>query len=160
MKKLQEYCASVLRIDGLKTYILSSEHYERILHDQELFEQLDMSDVAQKTISRLIGHAKQICDIKIQLAFVQHESRKVCVWEPVNVCEYGNHFYHVFIADRWICRECGHDHFGKIIMPMFEADGVFLDTRNNRKPDIPAIFHKTPCKKCGKLLQNHLFISE
>lgn len=102
---------------------------------------------------------KQISEIKIYLAFVQHENwTKRYMWQPVNVCKFGNSFYHIFIRGNWLCRECGHNHFGKIIMPMFEADGVFLDMENIRAAKIPAIFNKIPCEACGKLLQNHLLI--
>lgn len=159
-KLLQDYCANELVIDGLKTYIISSEHYEYLLHDTELTEQLGISgfSAAKKFIPRMIEHVKQFNEIKIHFAFVQHENRKICIWEPVNVCEYENNFYHVFIRDSWLCRECGHIHSGEIIMPMFEADGVFLDGSSIWASDIPAIFHKIPCEKCGKLLQNHLLI--
>lgn len=43
-------------------------------------------------------------------------------------------------------------------MPILEADGVFLDGRNIMTSDIPTIFNKIPCEKCGKLLQNHLLV--
>ena len=158
MKLLQKYCANELVIDGLKTYIISPEHYENLLHDTMLLEQLSISDVGKKFIPRLIEYTKQISEIKIYFAFVQHENRKICIWEPVNVCKYENEYYHVFIRDSWLCRECGHIHLGKIIMPILEADGVFLDGRNIMTSDIPTIFNKIPCEKCGKLLQNHLLI--
>ena len=158
MKLLQKYCANELVIDGLKTYIISPEYYENLLHDTMLLEQLSISDVGKEFIPRLIGYTKQISEIKIHFAFVQHENRKICIWEPVNVCKYGNDFYHVFIRDNWLCRECGHIHSGKIIMPMLEADGVFLDVQNRRVSDIPSIFSKIPCEKCGQLLQNHLLM--
>lgn len=158
MKSLQEYCINELIIDGLKTYIISPEHYENFLHDTKLLKQLGISDTGKKFISGRIEYAKQISEIKIYFAFVQHEDRKTCIWEPVNVCEYENVFYHVFIRDNWICKECGHNHLGKIIMPMSEADGVFLDVRNNVASDIPAIFKKIPCENCGRLLQNHLLV--
>ena len=159
MKLLQEYCIDELIIDGLKTYIISPEHYENLLHDTMLLEQLSISDVGKEFIPRMIEYAKQISEIKIYFAFVQHENfAKRFMWEPVNVCKFGDDFYHIFIRNNWLCRECGHNHLGKIIMPMFEADSVFLDKRNIRTAAIPTIFNKIPCEKCGKLLQNHLFI--
>lgn len=140
-----------------KTYIISPEHYDDLLHDTKLLEQLSLPGVAKEFISRMIENAKQINEIKIRLAFVRHENRKISIWEPVNVCEYGNDFYHIFIRNNWICRECGYIYSGKIIMPMFEADGGFLDVENMTS-EIPAIFNKTSCVKCGKLLQKHLCI--
>ena len=43
-------------------------------------------------------------------------------------------------------------------MPMFEADGVFLDVWNIKIAIITVIFNKIPYEKCGKLLQHHLLI--
>lgn len=159
MNLLHEYCISELVIDGLKTFIISPEHYEDLLHDGKLLEQLSMSDTIKEFIPGMIEYAKQISEIKIYFAFVQHENYvKRFMWEPVNVCKFGDNFYHIFIRSNWLCRECGHNHLGKIIMPMFEADGVFLDMRNIKIAAIPAIFSKIPCEKCGKLLQHHLLI--
>lgn len=159
MNLLHEYCISELVIDGLKTFIISPERYEDLLHDRKLLDQLSISDITKEFILRYIEYAKQISEIKIYFAFVQHENYvKSFMWEPVNVCKFGDDFYHIFIRSNWLCRECGHEHLGKIIMPMFEADGVFLDMRNLKTAAIPAIFNKIPCEKCGKLLQNHLLI--
>ena len=158
MKSLQEYCITKRIINTLITYVIIPEHYENLLHDTKLLEQLGISGTGREFISRMIEYARQISEIKIHLAFVQHENRKICMWEPINVCEYENNFYHVFIRDNWICKECGHNHLGKIIMPMFEADGAFLDVQNKITYDIPLIFKKRSCENCGKLLQNHLLI--
>ena len=159
MNLLHEYCINELVIDGLKTFIISPEHYEDLLHDGKLLEQLSISDVGKDFISRMIEYARQISEIKIYFAFAQHENyAKRFMWEPVNVCKFGDDFYHIFIRNNWLCRECGHNHLGKIIMPMFEADGVFLDMRNIKTTVIPAIFNKIPCEKCGKLLQHRLLI--
>lgn len=159
MNLLQEYCAYELVINELKTYIISPEHYERLLQDTKLLEQLGISGTGKEIISNYIEYTKQISEVEIHFAFVQHENRKKrYMWEPVNVCKIGNGFYHVFIRGNWLCRECGHNHLGKIIMPMFEADGAFLDVRNMRSSDFPAIFNKIPCEKCGHLLQNHLLV--
>ena len=159
MNLLHEYCINELVIDGLKTFIISPEHYEDLLHDGKLLERLSISDVIKDFIPGMMEYAKQISEIKIYFAFVQHENyAKRFMWEPVNVCKFGDDFYHIFIRNSWLCRECGHNHLGKIIMPMFEADGVFLDMRNIKTTVIPAIFNKIPCEKCGKLLQNHLLM--
>lgn len=159
MDLLHEYCISELVIDGLKTFIISPEHYEELLHDEKLLDQLSISDTIKEFIPGKIEYAKQISEIEIFFAFVQHENYvKRFMWEPVNVCKFGDNFYHIFIRSNWLCRECGHNHLGKIIMPMFEADSVFLDMRNIKTAAIPAIFNKIPCEKCGKLLQHHLLI--
>lgn len=156
MELLQKYCSNELFIDGLKTYIISPEHCEDVLHDAQLSEQLDIRGALKEAISIMIDHTKQIHEIKIYLAFVQHKHRKEFIWEPVNVCEYEGRLYHIFIRDNWVCIPCGHNHSGKIIMPMSEADIHFSDDK--KYPDTPAFFKKIPCDKCGKLLQNHLLI--
>lgn len=40
MNLLHEYCISELVIDGLKTFIISPEHYEDLLHDGKINEWL------------------------------------------------------------------------------------------------------------------------
>ena len=161
MSSLHEYCINELVIDGLKTYIISPEHYDDLLHDTRLLEQLSISDVRKEFIPGMIEYARQISEIKIYLAFVRHENwKKRFMWEPVNVCKFGSDFYHIYIRENWLCKECGHNHTGKIIMPMFEADGVFLDMKNTRTAKIPAIFNKLSCEACGRLLQNHLLITK
>ena len=159
MNLLHEYCISELVLDGLKSFIISPEHYGDLLHDGKLLNQLSISDTIKEFILEKIEYAKQISELKIYFAFVQHENYvKKFMWEPVNVCRFGDDFYHIFIRSNWLCRECGHNHLGKIIMPMFEADGAFLDMRNIKTAAIPDIFKKIPCEKCGKLLQHHLLI--
>lgn len=69
LKLLQEYCINEFIINGLKTYIISPEHYENLLHDTKLLKQLSISGVAKEFISRMIEHTKQISEIKIHLAF-------------------------------------------------------------------------------------------
>ena len=159
MSSLHEYCINELVIDGLKTYIISPEHYENLLHDTKLLEQLSISNIRKEFIPEMIEYAKQISEIRIYLAFVQHENwEKRFMWEPVNVCKFGNDFYHIYIRENWRCIDCGHNHTGKIIMPMFEAEGVFLDRKKVRTAKILAIFNKLSCEACGRLLQNHMLI--
>ena len=156
MKTLQKYCTDELIIDGMKTYIVSPKHYESILFDAELAKQLGIPDALKDNIiPKLIENTNRIHELKIHFAFVWHEKRKNCIWEPINVCEYNGRFFHVYIRDSWLCMECGHIHAGNIIMPMFEADIVFSDHRIFNVPDI---FKKVPCENCGRLLQDHLLI--
>lgn len=159
MKSLQKYCMNEFIIDGLKTYIISPEHYENVLHDTELLEELGINnDIWKNAISFMLENIKQIHERKIHLAFVKHENWKIHIWEPVNVYEHDKHFYHVSIGNAWICRKCRHVHRGKIIMPMAEADGIFLERKYLNSFVVPDIFSKIPCEKCGELLQNHLLI--
>lgn len=157
MELLQKYCKNELFIDGLRTYIVSPGHYEDVLHDTQLLNQLELHSAEMKNaISVMINYAAQIHEIKVHFAFVQHENRKRYIWEPVNVCEYEGRLYHIFIKGNWVCIPCGHNHYGKIIMPMAEADILFFDDK--KQTVTPTLFKKIPCDKCGKLLQNHLFI--
>ena len=45
-----------------------------------------------------------------------------------------------------------------IVMPMVEADSTIYHHCVNKYPDIPSIFQKVKCPKCGRVLQNHLII--
>lgn len=74
------------------------------------------------------------------------------------MCEYEDRYYHVFIRESWLCRECRHVHRGIVIMPMAEADAIFLDKPYFMEFDIPTFFKKLPCESCGRPLQNHLII--
>ena len=92
------------------------------------------------------------------MAFVYHENRKIGIWEPVNVIEHNNNFYHVYVRDTWVCKECNYINKGIIIMPKAEDDLVFLEMKYLKSFEVPDLFKKTPCKGCGKVLQNHLLI--
>lgn len=152
---IEKYCAKKLIVDGLETYIISPARYDDILKDTELSRQLEINGEFLKV---LINNAAKIDEMKIHLAFVCHKAWENHIWQPINVCEYEDRYYHVSIRDTWLCRECGHVHRGSIIMPMAEADAVFLDKPHFRDFEIPAISKKLPCEICGRPLQNHLII--
>lgn len=78
MNLLHEYCINELVIDGLKTFIISPEHYEDLLHDGKLLEQLSMSDVIKDFIPGMIEYAKQISEIKIYFALCLCLKQTVC----------------------------------------------------------------------------------
>ncbi len=151
---ISEYSDKELIIDGLKTYIISPRHYEEFLSDVELFHNLDIRGTLYDAIQSLIENADQIREIKIELAVVLHENRKICRWEPVNVYE---DVCHVFIRRSWMCRNCGHIHKGIIIMPMVESDSTFLEKEQLKNYSFPGIFKKFKCEKCGKEMQKHLY---
>ena len=73
---------------------------------------------------------------------------------PILCYKSDEEFYHVQHHSGRVCRECMTDN-GAVIMPMSEADTIYYELP---LPPIPEIFHKVNCKKCGKLLQNHLII--
>ena len=47
-----------------------------------------------------------------------------------------------------------------IVMPMVEVDSTIYNQCERKYPDIPLIFQKEKCPKCGMVLQNHLIIIE
>ena len=77
------------------------------------------------------------------------------MWQPVNCYKNGNTYYHVYIRDTWLCRECGYLRSGQFIMPMIEHDEVFYAGTDASYPEIPAIFQKIYCQNCGKEFQKH-----
>ena len=155
LKSIGDYSEKELVIDGIKTYVISPDHYEEFLKDDELLKSLDIRGVLYDVIPAMMENAKQIRDIKIGFAIALHNNRKSCRWEPVNVYE---DVCHVFIRSSWMCRNCGHKHDGIIIMPMAEADAIFLERKELQNFEIPELFGKIKCDKCGKKLQNHLYV--
>ena len=158
MEILQKYCTEDLVIDGLNTFIISPEFYNVILHDTELFDQLNLHGFMKNAVLTMIENARNIRSIMVYLAFVKHEKRHIAVWEPINVCKYKNHFYHVGIRYELLCRKCNYMHKGFIIMPKSEYDPIFLEKQYLENYKVPDLFKKIPCEKCGNLLQNHLLI--
>lgn len=153
-----KYHAKELIIDGLKTYIISPEYYESILNDEDLFEKLGICGTFKDMVPVLIGNAGQISSPDVGFAFVRHENRKKFIWEATNVCEYNGHYYHVSIGNGWMCRKCGYVHKEMMIMPKAESEPSFLEMKYLSAFEVPDIFRKLPCKKCGNILQNHLLI--
>lgn len=158
MERLEEYCISVQRIAGVKTYIIHPNFIGAFLNDEELLAALYTSPAA---ILHWVEEAKEQPTI-IFLAFVHHayaRSEKYA-WEPVNCYWDGDTYYHVHSRSTWMCRECRHLHHGKFIMPVIEHDATFYHGTNEKYPAIPSIFQAMRCERCGKTLQNHfLFFS-
>lgn len=158
MERLKPYCIDIHYIDGLLTFIISPSKYEDILENKELLKWLDKSE---NEIGKFIKIVKEVGTNKIYLGFVYLTTKiKKYRWIPMHCYKNGNEFYHVFFRYTWMCRECGNIINGSIIMPMVEADPTIYRLSGNEYPNIPLIFKKVNCPKCGKSLQNHLIIME
>ena len=105
----------------------------------------------------MITATEHISKIKLHFAIVCHENRMINIWEAVNVLEHDNLFYHVAVKYTWICRECQNIYRGNIIMPMVEADPIFLEKKYLPNFVVPDCFNKISCEKCGNLFQNHFY---
>ncbi|MCI8400834.1 MAG: hypothetical protein HFI38_01860 [Lachnospiraceae bacterium] len=156
MERLKDYCLDVCIIDGLQTYVISPAKYGVLIKDNELLHYLKRTD---KNLLPYIEMAREMGIDKLYLAFVNVPSfvRKFQM-SPVLCYKNENRFYHVHYRNTWMCRECKHIMNKPIIMPMVEADITIYHCSENKYPDIPSIFQKVKCPKCGRLLQNHLII--
>ena len=86
---------------------------------------------------------------------INNKKRSVVWWEPVNCYKEGNFYYHVYIRDNWLCRECKQVNYDKFIMPISEHDATFYSDTDNKYPNISSLFVKKKCSYCGRELQNH-----
>lgn len=158
MNRLNDYCLDLCVIDGLLTYIISPAKYSILLKDNELLKDLERTD---NDILPYIETAREIGIDKLYLAFVKVPfSAKKFQRLPMLCYQNGNQFYHVHYRNTWMCRECKYIMNKPIIMPMAEADTTIYHCSERKYPDIPSIFQKIKCPKCGKLLQNHWIILE
>lgn len=113
--------------------------------------------IAPNKIMPYIEIAENSGNLELLFAFTQHENRKErFTWMPVNCYKDRNAFYHVYVRNSWMCRECGHMRYGTVIMPIIEHEPIFYSAADNRYPPIPKIFKKEFCEECGRQLQNHL----
>ncbi len=156
MDRLKDYCIEVRDIDGLRTYIISSDYLDNFLSDKDLLASLFVSP---ESIQYMVNQAKENPS-KVFFAFVQRNNvnNKRFVWQPVNCYKNGDIYCHIFIRDSWMCRECNHINRDKFIMPMVEHETIFYVMEGIKYPPILSVFKRRICEKCGKTLQNH-FVS-
>lgn len=158
MEHLKDYCLDVCVIDGLQTYIISPAKYDVLIKDNELLNCLKKTD---KDIRPYIDVAREKGIDKLYLAFIKHpDFTEKFLLLPILCYKNGNQIYHVHYRNTWMCRECRHIMNKPVIMPMVEADITTYHCSENKYPDVPLIFQRIKCPKCGKLLQNHLIIFE
>lgn len=151
--KLKEYCFCICDINGLATCVISPEYYDTIADDAELLRYLSRR---KSDILPYLNIIKECRDLALYLAFVYHETWiERYRWMPLFCYRKGETFYHVEYHSGWRCRECGCDN-GAVLMPIWENDAVIYGGAGADYPEVPSIFKKLPCKKCGRILQNHL----
>lgn len=159
MQQFEHYYKEIIYINGIKTCIVSQEYLNEILEDSELLDFLfkGMSLLQNKKIFEYLINEAKSNPSKIFLAFAQHSNKKRSVvwWEPVNCYKEGNFYYHVYIRDNWLCRECKQVNYDKFIMPISEHDATFYSDTDNKYPNISSLFVKKKCSYCGRELQNH-----
>ncbi|MCM1507643.1 MAG: hypothetical protein NC177_10990 [Ruminococcus flavefaciens] len=146
MKKLiEKYCTERHTINGVKTYIVPSEHYKNIYHD------IEVSDIPVKehclSFIRYIENS-DIPELLLSIVSLYRDNVQYFVY----CYRYDGKLYHVALTNGWLCLECRQPNAfdGVYAMPMHEDDPTFLP--HDVTPEIPPVFKKIPCQKCGKLL--------
>lgn len=158
MERLRRYCEDVRFIDGLQTFIISPSKFDDIIKDDKLLKCMEKSDM---DIVPFINTSRAVGTDKIYLAFVNLPAKVERIrWFPLHCYKNRNQFYHVHYRNTWMCTECKSIMTKSIVMPMVEADTTIYHWCENKYSDVPLIFQKVKCPKCGRLLQNHLIIIE
>ncbi len=159
MERFEYYCKDIVDINGIKTYIVSQEYLDNILLDLEFLASLcgSLPLIEGRRIVRYLVDEAQSNPSRIFFAFVKHinSSKTYERWEPINCYKNGDDYYHIYIRDNWMCRECKQINYGKFIMPMIEHDAVFYSGTDNKFPTISSLFKSKKCAYCEKTLQNH-----
>lgn len=156
MERLKNYCTEICLIDGLQTFVISPSKYDDMIKDKELLNCIKRPEM---DIVPFIKTAREAGTDKIYLAFVNLPVKmERFQWIPIHCYKNGNQFYHVHYRNTWMCRECRNIMNQSMVMPMVEADSTIYHWCENNYPDIPLIFQKVKCPKCGKPLQNHLLV--
>lgn len=148
MKKLiHRYCTEKHIIDGVKTYIIPEERYDEIYHDIEISE---LSDTIKKHGLYSVKHLKEIDISEIFLSIVF--AYRGIMYDFIPCYKYDGKLYHVSLKNGWFCLECRqlNTFNGIYAIPMSEDDLTFLPL--DVTPEIPPVFKKIPCQKCGKPL--------
>jgi len=146
---LSRYTKEVLRIDGLETYIISSEFYH------ELLNSIQPDTYFKKCLNHYIEVVSSIKSIELLIGVSYNPNIKVerLQWRPVLCYKQDNRLYHVSYNGKWRCLDCKYDNHAVIMqLADTEPDAYF----GTEKPAHSALFKKIPCKKCGHLLQGYL----
>lgn len=161
MELLEKYSFAIICINGLNTFVISPMYYGSIIDDVEFLKSLNML-WARDIIINMIQTISKVDVDKLCLAIVEHKGRiEKFKWEPVVCYKNKDAYYHVIYRNSWMCRGCNNVVHASMIMPISEGDCTFYsENSNNRYPNIEQLFQKIPCNKCGRLLQNHIFIMD
>ena len=147
---IKKYCEKEYIIDGIKTYIIPEKHYDRLYHDIEISDMI----IKEHHLS-FISYMKEINIPELYLSIVSLHRDNVQYF--VYCYEYDGKLYHVSLKTGWVCLECRQPNTfdGIYAMPMYEDDLAFLPL--NVTPEIPPVFKKIQCQKCGKMLNRRFF---
>ncbi len=148
MKKIiHKYCTEEHTIDGVKTYIIPKECYDELYHDIEISE---LCDIMKKHSLYSVKYLKEtdISEIFLSIVFAYRE----IMYDFIPCYKYNEKLYHVAFKTGWFCLECRQPNTfnGIYVIPMSEDDPLFLPL--DVTPEIPPVFKKMPCRKCGKPL--------
>lgn len=144
---IYKYCTEENIIDGVKTYIIPKERYDEFYHDIKISE---FFNIMKEHSLSFIKYIKEINIPEICLSIVcQHGGN---VYYLVPCYKYDGKLYHVSLKNGWFCPECRQPNTfdGIYAIPMYEDDLTFLPL--DVTPEIPPVFKKIPCQKCGKPL--------
>ncbi len=139
-----------VHIDGIETYLFLTEELEDILRDSSKPDEFQRCIMWHR---KCVGEIENIKDVKLYPAVCHIE--KADRWMPVYCLEMGKIYYHVGFRERWRCRDCGTE-YGPVLLHQMEVDTVLYIGR--KWPQIPKFFTKQYCRKCGHMLQGHLFM--
>lgn len=138
-EKLNQYAKEVLLVDGLETYIISSEYYHEL---PGIWASLQPNSYFQKV---LLSYVKVLSEInKIELAIgVSYNPHlpSSLQWRPVLCYLHDGIYYHVEYKEHWRCIDCKYDQH-RVIMQLVdhEPDAYF----GVAKPYNSDVFKKNP----------------
>ncbi len=145
MNKFKKYVYKQRNIENIDTYLIYPEYYKEVI----TLLNLHTFNLTSLDIIKKVNTVELYPALLYIPRFVERYR-----WQPILCYKNDKNIYHIQYHNNWICRECGTNN-GSVIMPLSEADTTYYTFP---LPPIPEIFQKIPCKKCGKLLQNHLIM--
>lgn len=148
-KLIYKYCTEEYIIDGIRTYIIPKERYDEVYHEIEIS---DFSETIKELNLSFIDMFRQtdIPEIYPSIAYSH-------IYMFVHLYKYEGKFYHVALRTGWVCRNCYQPNkFNIAAMPMYESEIDFLPY--DVTPEIPPVFKRIPCQKCGKPLNRRFLI--
>lgn len=145
-----EFFEKTVCINGIETMLVKKELEDEFLKSSEICKYFT------DDVITMLSYVPEVCG-KYNLYFgILCLQTNYKVWYIAVLCMPDNsEFHHVFYKENWLCRECGYDN-GRVLMPYFESDPVIINYIETT--EISKVFNKIPCKKCGKILQNHIML--
>lgn len=148
---MMNYYEDIIEIGGLETAIIYFDKMDAFLRDNKLLEALSI-----RCIDIVMGMVEDCRLYDLRLGIITRKYTGHTLYMPTLCMIIDDEYYHGFLKEPWICRECKCDN-GTALMALVEtSDGFIYPDRKAVK--IPKILKKTPCKKCGKTLQNHIVL--